>query len=103
MYKLFLDDERQPPDDGSSWIIVRSYEEAIKFIDEHGSPGYISFDNDLGPNQKEGIDLAKWLIEKDLDNNCRFLLVDFDFYVHSQNPVAARLIEDKFRTYLKRR
>jgi hypothetical protein len=47
MLKLFLDDERFPPDDGSEWVIVRSAFEAMLYCMDHGCPEFISFDHDL--------------------------------------------------------
>ena len=43
--KLYLDDIRNPKTDG--WIIVRSYNEFIKWIEVNGIPDEISFDHDL--------------------------------------------------------
>ena len=80
MTKLFLDDQRDPPD--SSWHVVRSYDAFIKFIIDNGVPDVISFDHDLAfehypfaeqnPTQtipydryteKTGYHAAKWLID----------------------------------------
>jgi hypothetical protein len=71
-YNLFLDDIRQPHHayiypkrdaggmiidsrslksisgvDDDQWIIVRSYDEFVKIIEEHGLPKVVSFDHDL--------------------------------------------------------
>ena len=64
-YKLFLDDFRQPRDaqlsgstqmlleasetDGSDWLVVRTYDDFIKTIEDKGMPEMISFDHDLTP------------------------------------------------------
>lgn len=97
MRKLLLDDERFPVGDG--WPIVRSVAEAIAWVEAHGMPDFVSFDNDLGPGQPEGRTFADWLIERDLDRGD--LPIGFDFYVHSQNPVAREAIEGKLRAYLR--
>lgn len=86
MLKLFLDDERFPI--GNGWAIVRSVAEAIAWSEAHGMPQFVSFDNDLGPGQPEGRAFAD-------------LPAGFDFYVHSQNPVAREAIEGKLRAYLE--
>lgn len=95
-WRMFLDDERFPVGDG--WTIVRSVAEALNMIEACGWPNFISFDNDLGHNVPEGRDLAKKLIEMDLDTNK--MPTDFDFYVHSQNPVARDAINSILRNYL---
>ena len=86
-YKLFLDDERFPVEDGELWIVVRSYKELLKCIITYGMPTFISFDHDLGEG-KDGYDCAKWLV-----NICMDCDVDIpDFYVHSQNPIGVASI-----------
>lgn len=97
--RLFIDDERFPPDDGNTWIICRSSRDAIHEI-EDGCPKFISFDHDLG-----GADIAMivvdWMIDTDLNMGGRYIPVDFDFYVHSQNSVGRENIEKKLRRYLR--
>jgi hypothetical protein len=96
---LFIDDERFPPNDGREWVIARNYEEAIKILSET-VPVYISFDHDLG-EEKTGYDVAKWITFKDVDEKFQYLPDDFDFYVHSQNPIGRENITCTFETYLK--
>jgi hypothetical protein len=100
-YKLFLDDERYPPDDDpcARWLVARSVSEAQDTIARMGYPVFISFDHDLGDNVPSGFDLSKWIVDQDLDNPV--LPIEFDFYVHSQNPVGAANIEGLLRAYLK--
>lgn len=66
-----------------------------------GCPTFISFDHDLGPDEKTGYDLAKWLVERDLDSNGAFIPATFEFYVHSQNPVGAANIRNYLQRYLE--
>ena len=69
-----------------------------------GNPSYISFDHDLGENERTGYDLAKMLIEDALnfpDWPEYQLPSDFSFYVHSQNPVGKANIEGLLNNYLK--
>ena len=85
-YRLFIDDERDPPEDGKPWVVARSYDYAVQVVSMMGAPRYISFDHDLGDNSKTGYDFAKWLVQQDIDTD--FLEPDFIFDVHSQNPVG---------------
>lgn len=97
-WKLFLDDLRDPVD--RECVIARSYDEAVALILERGMPMDISFDNDLGPSPaKEGRDLAKWLVEADLDGVIA-IPAGFTFHVHSANPVAREAIENLLTAYL---
>lgn len=98
---MFLDDIRNPPDE--DWVVVRNFDEAIAHIEDNGCPNFISFDHDLGDQfAKTGYDLAKWLVETDLDCS-GFLPEDFDFNVHSANPVGAANIRALLRSYLAQR
>lgn len=105
-YKLFLDDVRTvemiyPKAGRSEFVIVRTYHDFIDMIKKKGLPTYISFDNDLGCDEKrkllpEGYDAAKWLVyESNLD------LSELEFYVHSSNPVAKVQIESLLNNYIK--
>jgi len=104
---LFLDDERHPVDTcglANEWTIARSYEKAVQILGalRDGELEYISFDHDLGDDvtNKTGMDLARWLVEQDMDRNGKYLPPNFDFYVHSQNPVGKQNIERLLRRYL---
>jgi len=101
-YRLFIDDQRDPPDDGHKWVIARNYEYAIHILQAFGSPLFCSFDNDIDSEPKQGKDVAKWMIEKDLDTP-GWLPADFHFYVHSQNVSAAMFIHGLLSNYLKSR
>lgn len=97
VYNLFIDDERYPAGNARDWTIVRSYKDAVMFIGWFGLPAKISFDHDLGPDSKTGYDIAKWIVDYCLDNG---LKPDFEYYVHSQNPIGKRNIEgliDQFK------
>lgn len=117
---LFLDDDSFHPDKirhprfyypliGATDVMDLAYEcEIIKFttvegaqdyIEREGCPHFISFDNDL-MRELEGVDLAKWLVEKDLDNP-GFLPKDFKFFVHSQNTVAKERIYSYLGQYME--
>ena len=108
-WNLFIDDERFPPDDGRDWVIARSYGEAMREILGRGFPSYISFDHDLGKNQRTGYDIAKAMVENDMDfcnRDKRAIYTfspNFSFYVHSQNPIGKANIEGLLNNYLKQR
>ena len=97
------------------WNIVRSYEEFVNYIDKWGIPDTISFDNDLtedcmirycdahlagvpqsfeGLPHKQGIDCARYVVEKCLSENKDIP----DYYIHSANhfarPVIRKILED---------
>lgn len=99
---LFIDDERDPVDDGQQWVIVRTAADAVAWMTQHGIPRYISFDHDLGnPDPKStGAAVAAWIIEHDLDNGGTSLPHDFDYFVHSQNREGAADIVGKLDGYL---
>lgn len=81
--------------------LVSCVEDAMKYIEDNGCPNFISFDNDL-QRPLEGIHLAHWIVEKDLDNQ-GFIPNDFDFVVHSQNNIAAGRIVAYLEAYLEHR
>ena len=101
MFRLFLDDERFPPDDGrDDWIICRTVKHAQDLLIT-GRVRFCTFDHDLGDNLPTGMDLAKWMVEKDVDSGGRFLPPDFTFDVHSQNPVGATNIRGLLDNWFK--
>lgn len=94
-YKIFLDDIRDPPD--SSWTVARSYDAAVALL-EQGWPEMISFDHDLGED-RTGFDFAKYLVELDLDSGT--MPVNFQFQVHSANPIGRQNIEGLLDGYIR--
>lgn len=95
-YKLYLDDLRAPRTPGP-WKCARSFNDAIMLVQIYGLPIYCSFDHDLGIG-KTGYDFAKWMVEYELDGNGRFPN-DFDFNVHSANPVGTEAIKQYLTNY----
>ena len=125
-YNLFLDDIRIPIQCVSythnpiystlDWVIVRNYDEFIKFITENGIPEVISFDHDLADEHydpdlygsetyneaydnfefKTGYNCAKWFIDYIIDNN---LSLPKQILIHSMNPAGALNIKSLFDTY----
>lgn len=99
-WRLFLDDERFPANDGLVWEICRNLAEVKQKVSEKGLPTYISFDHDLGDNEPTGYDVVKYLVDLDLDG-ILFWPENFDYYVHSQNPVGKKNIESYLNNFLK--
>jgi hypothetical protein len=130
---LFLDDVRFPYEVGNyiypveikplyrlqEWVIVRNYDEFVKYITENGLPYCISFDHDLGEDEakelhsqgtskrqarkhkktvKSGYDCAKWLIEYLLDNDMKAPYT----LCHSLNPVGKENIVKLFENFNKK-
>ena len=100
--KMFLDDIRVPKNDYD--VIVRSFEEAINFVNENGIPTFISFDHDLGCDEignilKSGYDFAKWLVDMDIENIYKFPN-NFTFDIHSANPIGKNNIKSILNNYL---
>ena len=117
-WNLFIDDEREPKDVTwapfeirlryckGEWVIARSYTDAIVEVLNRGFPKFISFDHDLGDSYS-GYDIAKQLVDNDIisgdlvSRRGYTFCSDFDFYVHSQNPIGKRNIESYLNNYLK--
>lgn len=117
-WKLFLDDIRElksleekaweknlKETDPHGWVVCRNLDEVQKEIKERGCfPCFISFDHDLGLDEngehlEDGYDLAKYLVDKDIDEEV--LPENFDFQVHSDNPPGKIQIESLLNNYLK--
>ncbi len=79
-------------------VKVTTVEDAISWIEKNKCPDFISFDNDL-QKKLEGKDLAKWLVEKDLDEP-GFIPSHFEYFVHSQNVSAKKDIVSLLDQYL---
>lgn len=106
MKKLFLDDLRSinmvyDASREGEFDIVRTYVAFVEYIQTHGLPEFISFDNDLGLDEQgelapDGYACAKWLVyESGLD------LRKMTYQVHSANPVAAEQIRGLLANYIR--
>jgi hypothetical protein len=103
MTKFYLDDYRDPDETyhdtkNVDWVVVRSYADAVDWVRANGIPEFISFDHDLGTDES-GDTFAKFLIDSHLDGTHKFP-VNFDFKVHSANPVGAANIEKRIVNFL---
>lgn len=98
--KLFIDDIRDPIQD--DFIVLRNYAEAVGLMRQKGCPNFISFDHDLGTaDDLTGYDIAKWIVNRDIDMNGAFIPHDFDYVVHSANPVGRDNIVGLLNNYLE--
>ena len=126
MYKLFLDDERDPKQVKwvqmplGPWVIVRNYDQFVKHIMEHGLPSFVSFDHDLADEhyrpsmynkdkhysnyytdgtfkEKTGYHCAQWLVDYCMNNNKPFP----EYQVHSMNPIGVENIRGYIENYKK--
>lgn len=130
--KIFIDDDRQPVEcvklmknrisDTSiyaqkDWIVIRTFGEFKRWVEENGLPTLISFDHDIAPKNEDrehidindwfdleenrewnGVDCLKIVINYCLDHNCSLPGI----LIHSQNPVGHDNIEadvKRFKRY----
>lgn len=77
------------------------------YIMRHGIPTKIHFDHDLaeehnvvGSGDKTGYDFTLWLVDYMLENDFPFP-VDFEFSVHSTNPVGKEKICGLMENFIK--
>ena len=110
-YKLFIDDERDPfnvawgtPQDqlmyrDGDWIVARNWFDVLEIVVSMGFPQMISFDHDLGDGEITGYEIAQKLANMVMDGVR--LPSDFEFRVHSQNPVGAENIRRYMENFLK--
>lgn len=100
-WKLFLDDERDPI--GDDWVICRNIYEVFDECIVRGLPTFVAFDHDLGsndPDYNNGYSVAHWIINEIL--NGRWVLPkDFNWYVHSQNPIGAENINTLLNNFMR--
>jgi hypothetical protein len=110
-YQLFIDDERNPIDvtwglfedqalyrDGD-WIIARNWLDVLEIVVSLGFPRMISFDHDLGDGEITGYEIAKKLTNMVMDGV--EMPSDFEFRVHSKNPIGAANIKNYMEKFLK--
>lgn len=63
MKSLFFDPIKDPPDDdGISWHVCRSTDEAVEWVVENGMPNHISLDFDIDGNI--GTAFAAWIMTR---------------------------------------
>jgi hypothetical protein len=81
--KVWLDDERNPPDD--SWMVFHTAEELLEWLGPHiGKVELLSLDHDLGEGRQTGYDVLECL--EGMAYLCRPVPPRIE--VHSANPVG---------------
>jgi len=98
--KLYIDDIRDPKTKFDK--ITRSSKETIEYLTRYGCPDYISFDHDLG-GQDTSMIIVKWMVEMDLDMSNEWIPYNFEYNVHSANPVGKANLEGYLKCYLNTR
>lgn len=98
MKALYIDDIRNPKTD-NDWVIVRTSQEAIDYVKENGMPQHCSFDHDLGGDDTSMV-FVKWLINEDIEKG-NIIPKNFNYWVHSANPIGKGNIDGMLRSYLK--
>lgn len=111
MYKLFLDNERNPDywmfradrdvceQERSAWHVVRTYEDAVLLVLIKGCPTSMSLDYNLGKGNKTGLDFLKWFTDYDAEHN--IIPEGFEYYIHSSNPTGRPLMQNYMHRYMQ--
>lgn len=97
-YNLFIDPTKEPQRDGKKWQTARSTTAAAAIMKQLGAPKNLSFNYDLGKNEPYGADIARWLVQLDLNHN--ILASDIEYTVHGGSVVDATNIKNILRNYL---
>lgn len=86
--KIYLDDERSPPDD--TWVRVTTPDSCIDLL-THNQVSEVSFDHDLGGDESigTGYDVMKWIE----DNAHIHGILPPTVHIHTANPVARQRME----------
>ncbi len=88
---IFMDDVRDPPDDGNPWIVVRDAHMAWLHINVAISIGIsvvASLDHDLGEDTPTGYDMLNWLERRIVTGSKINPNTKLEFKIHSANPVG---------------
>ena len=122
-YNLFLDDFRlpemafnithNPVYNKLEWVLVKSYDEFVEYVTEHGLPDLVSFDHDLAdvhydvadPSdadydsfaEKTGNHCVKWMVKYCMDNDLDFP----SFLLHSDNVVGRENMLSYITNFIK--
>lgn len=101
MKKLYLDDERTPPE---GWLVAKTAKQAIELLSNNNDISVVSLDHDLGPIESgTGYDVLLFIEE------CTFLDENYlppKVLIHTANPsayVKMKLGADKINKIRKNR
>ncbi len=97
MKVVFIDDERFPTD--ATNVVIRNYDQFVQYVTDCGFPDVIHFDHDLGDNEPTGYDIAKYIVDGDI-NGIHVIPEHFKFHIHSQNPIGKKNIESLLNNYM---
>jgi hypothetical protein len=114
-FNLFIDDERSPSDvtwapqqvsekyRNEEWVVARNGQQVLDVFIKKGMPEFISFDHDLGDYSGTGYDITKMLINIAIETPIPFYQFpsNFQFFVHSKNPIGKANIEGLLNNYLE--
>ena len=109
MYNLFLDDIRVPENvdiykekSADFFVIVRSYDEFIKYISKNGLPELIAFDYVLSyVNGKTGLCALTWLCEYIKKRNLNMPEMTFHSSSKGANKKMKKYLHDFTKKYTK--
>jgi len=90
--KIYLDDERQPPN--KAWVWARNFSQFKEAVNKHGVPATLSIDNDLGRGRKS-FECIDWLYDY-----CRMNGIKGPrFEIHSCNLMDRAKLQEKFKEF----
>ena len=113
---IFLDDIRNPKDVCKylsemdqiqyitrNWVVVRSFEDFKKYLENNEPPFHISLDHDLGTDSNNdpnpsGYEACKFLVDYIMDNKLSWTP---RLYSHSLNPVGKMNILGYYSNFIK--
>jgi hypothetical protein len=98
-YNIFIDPAKEPQRDGRKWQTARSTTAAAAIMKQLGAPKAISINYDLGKDEPYGADIARWLVQLDLNHN--ILTNDVEFLIHGGSIVDATNMKLIINNYLK--
>lgn len=113
-WNLFIDDERSTEDvtwaprevrekyRNEKWHYAKTHNDVVELIEHMGCmPTFVSFDHDLGDFENgDGYKIAKYLVDLDIYTDYNFP-ENFDYFVHSKNPIGKQNIESYLNNYMK--
>lgn len=97
-YHLHIDNKNEPQRDGKKWQTATSITAAEAILKTLGAPKTISMNYDLGKGQLHGDEIARWLVQLDLNHNV--IAEDLEYMVHGGSVVDATKMKMIVRNYM---